>query len=335
MTYTKWLNETNIDEISLVGGKNASLGEMIQHLTSIGVMIPHGFVITSVAYDKFMEDNKLNERIQSILNDIDINDTIGLKKNSLFIKNLIQNGNFDLQMKIEILDKYSELSKIYKNSYNPDQVYTDIAVRSSATCEDLPDASFAGQQDTYLNVMGNSQLLEKIKSCFASLFNDRAICYRKSMNYDNPNSQLIKLSVCVQKMVRSDLASSGVAFSLDPDSGFKDTVIINGSYGLGEMIVGGQIKTDEFVVFKPTLLEGKFKPIIDKKLGNKENKMIYHTDSDKRTKIISVESTKKHKFCIDDDKILLLARWVCEIEKYYSNLKENGVQWTLNGLSMD
>lgn len=349
MTYTKWLNDTNIEEIALVGGKNASLGEMIQNLTSIGVMIPYGFVITSDAYDKFMEDNKLNKQIQSILDNINVNDTVGLKKNSLIIKKLIQNGDFDPQMTVEILNKYSELSNMYKNNDNPDRVYTDIAVRSSATCEDLPDASFAGQQDTYLNVVGNSQLLEKIKSCFASLFNDRAICYRKSMNYDN--SQSIKLSVCVQKMVRSDLATSGVAFSLDPDSGFKDVVIINGSYGLGEMVVGGQVRADEFVVFKPTLFEhslssvensslsvkGSFKPIIDKKLGNKEHKMIYHTDSDKRTKIIPVENSKKNKFCMDEEKILLLARWVCEIEKYYSKLKGKwcpmDVEWAVDGLT--
>jgi pyruvate,water dikinase len=236
--YLKWLNETGLNELQLVGGKNASLGEMLCNLDNLGIKVPFGFIITSHAYDHFMNTNNLYETIQSIINETDTDNLSELRDNSLKIRNLIINGEMPHSLCSQIIDYYKNLSSRYEEEI------TDVAVRSSGTAEDLPDASFAGQQDTYLNVCGNDELLKKIKDCFASLYTDRAICYRKTLGFIAP----IKISVCVQKMVRSDLGCSGVAFSLDPDTGFRDLVCINGSWGLGEMVVSGQIKPDEFLV---------------------------------------------------------------------------------------
>jgi len=259
---TKWLNDTNMTEVELVGGKNASLGEMISNLSDLGVKIPNGFVVTANAYDLFMHHNKLNEYIEEKIKELDYNDITSMKRISLDIKTNIINGEFPDKLKNEITSMYVKLSEMYLDVTGKEQKYTDVAIRSSGTSEDMPDASFAGQQDTYLNVRGSLQVLDKIKSCFASLFNDRAISYRKSMNYNNKK---VKLSVCVQKMIRSDLASAGVAFSLDTESGCKNLVVINGSWGLGEMVVSGQVKPDEILIFKKTLNE--YPSIIDKKLG--------------------------------------------------------------------
>lgn len=330
---TKWLKETNNSEVSLVGGKNASLGEMISNLSELGIKVPNGFVVTAIGYDKFMEHNSLNEVIDSIIKDTDIEDEVSLRRSSIKIKTLVLNGDYPDYMKDEIINKYSELSHNYFDSTNQPQDFTDVAVRSSGTSEDMPDASFAGQQDTFLNVRGNYQLLDKIKSCFASLFNARAIHYRYSMNYNNKD---IKLSVCVQKMIRSDLASSGVAFSVDTESGFPDVVVINSSYGLGEMVVSGQVKPDEFIVFKKKLEEG-YSSIIDKIMGDKTHKMIYSLNSEKRTEIIQVDQTKKNTFSLSNEQIIELSKWVALIEKYYSE-KENrwfpvDVEWAIDGLT--
>lgn len=333
MNYTKWLNETNISDINLTGGKCSSLGQMISNLDSLNIKIPYGFVVTSNAYDYFMEHNKLLNQIEHIINNTNIEDNIQLKRDSLKIRNMIINGEFPKDLKIEISNEYQKLSNMYLDNNGQKQEYTDVAVRSSGISEDMPDASFAGQQDTYLNVRGNSMLLSKIKSCFASLYNDRAICYRKSMNYTNNN---IKIAVCIQKMIRSDLGSSGVAFSIDTESGNNNIILINGSWGLGEMVVSGQVKPDEFLVFKPALERG-YKAIIDKKLGDKTHKMVYSDDSDKRTKIIHLENYKKNKFCLDDIKLIQLAKWVNNIDKYYSNLHGKwtpmDIEWALDGLT--
>ena len=325
---TKWLNETNMSEVSLVGGKNASLGEMISNLTQLGIKVPNGFVVTSYGYDEYMNYNNLNTIIDNIMNEIDLDDEVALRRASIKIKTLVQNGEFSDKMKEEITQKYYELSQQYLDSDNIPQEFTDVAVRSSGTSEDMPDASFAGQQDTFLNVRGNSQLLDKIRSCFASLYNVRAIHYRYSMNYNNND---VKLSVTIQKMVRSDLASSGVAFSIDTESGFPDTVIINSSYGLGEMVVSGQIKPDEFIVYKKKMA------IIDKKMGDKSQKMVYSSNNDRRTEIVCVDPLKKNTFSLNEEQILLLSKWVILIEEYYSN-KENrwhpvDVEWALDGLN--
>ncbi len=332
MSYLKWLDETGIEEIELVGGKNASLGEMLKNLKSLNVKVPYGFVITAEAYDLFMKHNNLNEKIYNIIVETNIDDFVDLKRNSLKIRNIIINGDIPEELKLSILKYYKNLSSKYLDNNNNPQEYSDVAVRSSGTSEDLPDASFAGQQDTYLNVRGNTQLLEKIKSCFASLYTDRAICYRKTMGF----FENVKLSVCIQKMVRSDLGSSGVAFSIDPDSGFKDIIVINGSWGLGEMVVSGQVKPDEFIIHKKTLELG-FKAIIDKNLGEKINKMIYSDECDKRTKIVQVEKYKQNKFCLDDINILELANFTQNIENYYSKKYDKwcpvDVEWALDGLT--
>lgn len=328
---SKWLKETNIDEVHLVGGKNASLGEMIQNLLSLGIKIPNGFVITADGYDKYMESNNLFEKISIIMKEMDVDNLEDLKTKGKQIRSFIQCGEIPQNMKTEILEKYKELSSEYGDEW------TDIAVRSSGTAEDMPDASFAGQQDTYLNVRGEEELFHSVKLCFASLFNDRAISYRKIMNYDSIN---VKLSICVQKMVRSDLSSAGVAFSLDVNSGCKDLIVINGSYGLGEIVVSGQIKPDEFLVFKPTLEKNYFS-IIDKTLSPKKQKIVYNTDAltskDEKTKLVDVETYKQNMFCMNDVKILQLSKWVIEIEKYYSNKYNKwcpmDIEWGIDGLS--
>lgn len=304
-----WLNEVGMEDIELVGGKNASLGEMIKNLSPLGIKVPMGFVVTSKAYWHFVEHNKLKDKIRQTLTGLDPNNIEDLSKRGLAIRDMIKGGVFPQDLKDEILKAYEELSNMY-NQYR-----VDVAVRSSATAEDLPNASFAGQQDTYLNIKGDEDLLAAIRSCFASLFTDRAISYRESFKFDH---FAIGLSVGVQKMVRSDLAASGVAFSIDSDSGFRDVVLINASYGLGEMVVQGAVTPDEFLVFKPTLKEG-YESIIEKKLGRKTHKMVYGTSPEERTKIIAVSKEEQAKFCLSDPEVLKLADWVMKIEEYYSN----------------
>ena len=322
MEYLKWLEETGIHELDLVGGKNASLGEMIKNLSDLDILVPSGFVITSRAFDLYMEYNNLNNKISDILNTLEVDDLISLQHNGLKIRNLITNGIIPDTLKLYIIDYYQQLSAKYSEEN------VDVAVRSSGTSEDLPNASFAGQQDTYLNIRGIDLLFEKIKSCFASLYTDRAISYRKIMNFEN----IIKLSVCIQKMVRSDMASSGVAFSLDPDSGFRDIIVINGSWGLGEMVVSGQVKPDEFIIYKKKL---RFNSIIDKNLGEKNNKMVY--DLHHGTKIVEVDSNERDIFCLEDENIMKLAKWTDQIEKYYckryNRLCPVDIEWAIDGLS--
>jgi pyruvate, water dikinase len=314
--YTKWLNQTNHSEIEIVGGKNASLGEMISNLNSKDIQIPNGFVISAISYQQFINNNNLNNQISNLKKSSNIKETC---KN---IRDLITRGNFPLAIEQEIISMYQHLSHRYQTKN------VDVAVRSSSTAEDMPDASFAGQQDTYLNVTGEKQLLHYVKKCFASLFNHRAVSYRNSMGYGD---KVVKLSICVQKMVRSDLGCAGVAFSIDGDSGNPDVVVINGSYGLGEMVVSGQVNPDEFVVFKKKL--DNFRPIIDKKLGKKDIKMVY-SDS-QNTQIVSTTKQEQSSFCLNDDQILQLSKWVVEIEKYYSQLHGKwtpmDVEWAVDG----
>jgi pyruvate, water dikinase len=323
------LNKVGINDIEIVGGKNASLGEMIQHLTALGVNIPNGFVITVDAYRQFINYNGLESTIKHIINAIDYNNIESLRRGGNQVRLLIRNGRFEKQMSEDIIKAYELLSADYK------QDYTDVAVRSSATAEDLPDASFAGQQETFLNVTGPATLMDCVRNCFASLFTDRAISYRQSFGYDH---FAVALSICVQKMVRSDLGSSGVAFSLDTESGFKDVVVINGSYGLGEMVVQGAISPDEFIVFKPSLQKG-YKSIIEKKLGVKDKMMVYGDKADERVKIISTEKSFQHRFCLSDAEVIKLADWVVKIENYYTSIKGKwtpmDVEWAVDGLSKE
>lgn len=323
------LKHVGINDIETVGGKNASLGEMLQNLHKLGIQIPNGFVITVASYRKFIEENLLDETIRSIINGIDFNNLESLRRGGLHVRQLIRNSKFPRDLSKLIIEKYYELSKDYN------QEETDVAVRSSATAEDLPDASFAGQQETYLNVRGPASLINAVRNCFASLFTDRAISYRHTFGYDHFS---IGLSVCIQKMVRSDIGTSGVAFSLDTESGFKDVVLINGSYGLGEMIVQGSVSPDEYLVFKPALKNG-YKSIIEKKLGAKATMMIYGDDPDERVKIIQVEKPLQEKFCLQDSMILQLSEWVIKIEQYYTELKGHwcpmDVEWAVDGITKE
>ena len=327
MQYIIDLKKVSLKDINLVGGKNASLGEMIQNIESIGIKVPNGFAITTLAYHHFIKHNKLDDKIITLVSGIDDNDLNQLRQVGSHVRQLIRNGEFPDDIKTEIRQKYAELSESYG------QEMIDVAVRSSATAEDLPDASFAGQQETFLNVRGSESILEAVRNCFASLFTDRAISYRNTFGYNHFD---VGLSVCVQKMVRSDMAASGVAFSLDPESGFKDVVVVNSSWGLGEMIVQGSVSPDEFIIFKPSLEKG-FSSIIEKKLGNKDKKMIYGEDHGKLTKVVKVKDENRLLFSINDKQALEIAKWVSAIEKYYSNLKSKwcpmDVEWAIDGIT--
>ncbi|WP_456463671.1 phosphoenolpyruvate synthase [Persephonella sp.] len=309
-----WLKEVSINDVPLVGGKNASLGEMINALSSKGVNVPNGFATTSEAYWYYLDYNDLREKIKEVLKDLDINDVNNLHQHGVKVRNLIRGGEFPPDLKEKILEYYHQLSKEYG------QEYVDVAVRSSATAEDTEEASFAGQQETYLNIKGDEALLDAIKRCYASLFTDRAISYRETFGF---NHFSVALSATVQKMVRSDKGSSGVMFTLDTESGFKDVVLITSIYGLGELIVGGVVTPDEFLVFKPTLKKG-YKAIIEKKLGHKDKKMIYG-EGEEKTKVVPVPLEQQKRFSLTDEEVLKLANWGILIEEHYS--QKNG-KWT-------
>jgi pyruvate,water dikinase len=272
-----WFEEISIKDIPLVGGKNASLGEMFSNLTEKGVSIPNGFATTSHFYRYFLEANDLLPKLKEAFKGLDSKNIRSLQRAGKKARGLIMDADFPEDLKEEIIFSYRKLSEKYKTKN------VDVAVRSSATAEDLPDASFAGQHESYLNVEGEKELLEAVKKCIVSLFNDRAISYREERGFDHFK---VALSVGIQKMIRSDLASAGVMFTIDTESGFKDVVLINGSWGLGEMVVKGRVITDEFLVFKPTLEKG-FEPIISKKLGTKRRKLIYETK--KKTAVQTIE----------------------------------------------
>ena len=323
------LDSVGLGDLALVGGKCASLGEMIRNLSGAGVRIPGGFVITTDAYRQFLEESGLETFIKMELDRIDFDNVESLRRSGSKIRQAISNARFPHELSHQIIGAYETLSQAYG------QPGTDVAVRSSATAEDLPDASFAGQQETYLNVRGPAALIDAVRNCFASLFTDRAISYRRTFNFDIFN---VGLSVCVQKMVRSDLAASGVAFSLDTETGFPDLVVINGAYGLGELVVQGAVSPDEFLVFKPTLEKG-FAAIIEKKLGVKDKLMVYGDNTDERVRIIPAEDGQRRRFCLEDQQVLQLAAWVVAIEAYYSKLKAKwcpvDVEWAVDGLTGD
>ena len=322
-----FLDEIGISDLPRVGGKNASLGEMIKNLEDKNIKVPKGYAVTVDAFDAFIQENKLAGKIEKALAHVDVSDIVSLRKAGSEIRKLISNGRFPVSVEKAILKSYYQLSEFYG------QDATDIAVRSSATAEDLPDASFAGQQSTYLNIRGGEMLLTAIRSCFASLFTDRAISYRSSRGFDHFT---VKLSVCVQKMVRSDLGASGVAFSLDTESGFKDVILINGAYGLGELVVGGEILPDEFLVFKPGLTNGS-SPIIEKKMGKKDQKMVYGNKPFETVRKVRVDKAQQRQFCLEDGQILKLAKWVQEIEDHYSSIRGKwcpmDIEWAIDGLS--
>ena len=322
-----WFDQLGIEDVPLVGGKNASLGEMYRLLTEKGVRIPNGFALTAYAYRKFLEANNLVDEIRNVLSDLDTSDLHNLQERGHKVRELLLKADFPEELNKEIREGYKNLCKQYGEK-------TDVAVRSSATAEDLPDASFAGQQDTYLNIRGEHQLLDACKRCFASLFTNRAISYREDKNFDHFN---IALSVGIQKMVRSDQATSGVMFSIDTETGFKDAVLVTGAYGLGENVVQGAVNPDEFYVHKPTLKKG-FKPIISRTLGSKEIKMIYDMQGTKApTKNISVPEEDRNRFCLSDDEVLELSKWACIIEDHYSekagHFKPMDMEWAKDGVT--
>ncbi len=316
-----WFEEIRLEDIPFVGGKNASLGEMFRALTSQGIKIPNGFAVTSDAYRYFLRHNSLENKLKEILDSLKVDNLEDLRMKARDIRTVIMRGGFPQDLRDQIWQAYDRLGRC------------DVAVRSSATAEDLPDASFAGQQETYLNVHDERALLDCVRKCFASLFTDRAISYRSHRNIDHFS---VNISVAVQKMVRADLAVSGVMFSIDTETGFQNAVLINASYGLGENIVQGAVNPDEYYVFKPTLLEG-FKPVLKKELGNKEIKMIYDIGGEKHVKNVPVPPEDRKRFCISDEEALQLARWACTIEDYFS--KKHGrrmamdMEWAKDGIS--
>ena len=314
----KWFKNITIKDVPEVGGKNASLGEMYRKLNKRGIRIPNGFATTSKAYWYFLKNSGLKKQIKEILKNLDVKDVRSLAKLGKTIRNLILQAPLPEDFQKKIISAYKELSRQYGVSA------VDVAVRSSATAEDMPTASFAGQMETYLNVRGNKRLLEAVKKCMASLFTNRAIVYREEKVFNHMD---VALSVCVQKMVRSDLACSGVIFSCHTESGFADATVITSSWGLGENIVQGKVSPDEFVVYEP--LVNKFKPIVSRQLGAKEWKMIYNTGGKKPVKNIRTTKKERNRFTLTDDEILELGQYSVIIEKHYSRSMD--MEWAKDG----
>lgn len=322
----RWFEETSIADVPLVGGKNASLGEMYRELAGQGIRVPNGFAVTAAAYREFLAITGTDRRIQSIVARLKVDDVQSLQECGREIRQAILSAELPATLQTEIVAAYDKLS-------GDSQRGVDVAVRSSATAEDLPDASFAGQQETYLNVRGHQPLLETCKRCFASLFTDRAISYRQHKRFDHLK---IALSIGVQRMVRSDLATSGVMFSIDTETGFRDAVLINAAYGLGENVVQGAVNPDEVLVFKPTLQQG-FRPILQKRLGSKEFKLIYDLGGGRMTRNVPVPPQDRARFALNDDEILTLARWASLIEEHYSRKRGQftpmDMEWAKDGLT--
>ncbi|MCD4762091.1 phosphoenolpyruvate synthase [bacterium] len=312
--FIKFFNEINYKDVPRVGGKNASLGEMYSKLTNKGVLVPNGFATTAYAYEFFMDKSGLKKKIKKILKGLNTHNVADLMKRGAKVRKTILDAPFPKELEQAVTEAYKKLSKEYKVKA------VDVAVRSSATAEDLPDASFAGQQDTYLNIQGAEHVTEAVHRCIASLFTTRAISYRVDKGFDHFK---IALSAGIQKMARSDLASSGVMFSIDTESGFENAVLINSIYGLGENIVQGKVNPDEFFVFKPT------KAIIHRRIGRKRLRMIYNNDPKNPVKDIKVSPADQHKPSITDEQVVKLAEWAIIIEKHYKGPMD--MEWALDG----
>jgi pyruvate,water dikinase len=315
-----WFDSIGLKDVPIVGGKNASLGEMIGQLASKGIRVPEGYAITTKGFREFVENSDLETRVKEIVTGLDPENPTDVAERGAKIRQAFLNAEFPEDLRREIAYNYWELGRRLGLD-NP-----AVAIRSSATSEDLDGASFAGQHETILNVRGEPAVLKAIKQCFASLFTDRAIAYRFHKGFGQIGNAL---SVGVQRMVRSDLASSGVLFTLDTESGFDNAVYITGSWGLGEMIVQGAVNPDQFYVFKPSL--GKFEdPIIEKKLGSKQHKLVY---APKGSGMMDVEVTEaeRQRFILDDNEIITLAEWACIIEKHYG--KPMDIEWAKDGIT--
>ncbi len=319
-----WFDQIGIDDVDIVGGKNASLGEMYSQLVKKGVKVPNGFVVTAKAYWDFIHSNNLAKKIEDIVHSINLDDMKDLSEKGHKIRELVRHASLPDYLRDAILEGYRNLCLQYGEN-------TDVAVRSSATAEDLPDASFAGQQETYLNVRGPNMLLNAVRNCFASLFTNRAISYRANKGFAHLD---VALSVGIQKMVRADKGASGVMFTLDTESGFEDVVFVTSIYGLGENIVQGRVNPDEYYVFKPTLKQG-YNAIISKKLGAKSERMVYAVDGIHRTKNISVPEEDRRRFALTDEEVLTLAKWGVIIEDHYSEKRGKkmfmDMEWAKDG----
>ncbi|TSA45502.1 phosphoenolpyruvate synthase, partial [bacterium] len=345
-SFVLWFKELGIKDVPLVGGKNAALGEMYSKLSKLGVHpvrnspprrplrgarrageisnginIPDGFALTAYAYRFFLKKTGLDKKIQAILKNTDTKSIKSLQKAGKEIREAIVAAELPKELVRAIREAYRKLERVYGKN-------TDVAVRSSATAEDLPGASFAGQQETYLNIVGVDSVLAATKKCIASLFTDRAISYRVDKGFAHTD---VALSVGVQKMVRSDIASSGVIFTIDTESGFDNAIVITASWGLGEMVVQGKVTPDEFMVFKPTLETGH-RSIIEQNLGEKNIKLIYAKEG---TKKVNVSESNQAKFCISENEVLTLAKWSLEIEKYFSKVHKRyqpmDIEWAKDG----
>ncbi len=321
--WVRWLEELGNDDVPTVGGKNASLGEMIRHLREGGVRVPGGFATTADAYRRFLAHNDLDATLRELTEALDRGER-SLEDVGDAIRRAIRHGEFPEEIAQSIRDAYRELCRRNET----DNV--SVAVRSSATAEDLPEASFAGQQETYLNVRGEPDLLEACRRCYASLFTNRAINYRQERGFDHLK---VALSVGVQKMVHADRAGAGVMFSLDTDTGFPNVVVINASWGLGETVVQGTVDPDEYRVFKPRLGEPGLVPILAKVVGSKQKKMVYATDGKGTTKTIDTPAAERRRLVLSDDDILTLARWAVAIEEHYG--KPMDMEWAKDGDSGD
>lgn len=318
--YVLWYDQLGMGDVERVGGKNASLGEMISNLSNMGVSVPNGFATTADAFRAFLEQSGLNQRINEELANLDVDDVTKLAEVGAKIRGWVMDTPFIPEMEQAITEAYAKL----KADANDDFA---VAVRSSATAEDLPDASFAGQQETFLNVRGLDNVMKALKEVFASLFNDRAIAYRVHQGFEH---SLVALSAGVQKMVRSDIAASGVMFTMDTESGFNDVVFITGAYGLGETVVQGAVNPDEFYVYKPALAEGR-QSIVRKTLGGKAIKMVYTNDTDhgKTVETVDVEVNERMQFCINNAEVQELAKQAMIIEQHYKRPMD--IEWAKDG----
>ena len=320
------LSEVSADDVALVGGKCASLGELFRELTTQGVRAVDGFSTTSHAYEVLLETGGLRKKLQKLLKGLDVNDLDELARVGSEARNLMLETPFPKEVETAIFEAYKNLgTRIGKTVF-------EVAVRSSATAEDLPDASFAGQQDTILNVRGETGLIEACHQCYASLWTDRAISYRTAKGFDHFD---VALSIGIQPMVRSDIACSGVMFTLDTESGFREAVVINGAWGLGEAVVQGMATPDEWIIFKPTLKLG-FRPIVTRKLGVKEVKMVF-ADDGTGTQVRDVVESQRKRFCLSGYEVLQLANWACAIEDHYSKRAGKSqpmdIEWAKDGIT--
>jgi pyruvate, water dikinase len=326
MNWIRWFDDVGMSDVASVGGKNASLGEMRRALTPLGIRTPDGFATTADAYRTFMRGTDLERVVRNSLADIDISNIDALQAAGARVRSAILAAPLPTDLIQAVQEGYRRLEE----QYGPN---CDVAVRSSATAEDLPEASFAGQQETFLNIHGETMLLDAVRRCYASLFTDRAIVYRVHHGFDHAQ---VALSVGVQKMVRSDLASAGVMFSIDTETGFPNAVLITGAYGLGESVVQGTVNPDEFYVFKPTLT-GDLRPILQKKIGTKEFKLVYEEGGTRQTRSVPVSTEDRERFVLSDDDVLTLARWAVLVEAHYSRLRQTptpmDIEWAKDGRS--